>query len=79
MNVAEGASRMKRAGRWMILIALAACVFLLFLTALSFLLPQYLPRYGTSDMILLLLFIAFPGAFLWLAGWILEGFAKETH
>jgi hypothetical protein len=29
------------------------------------------------DLVLLLLMIATPGAGLWLAGWITEGFAKD--
>jgi hypothetical protein len=79
MNVIEGTKRMQRAGRWMVIIALGLCVLMLCWTAISFLLPSYVHGYGVSDLILLLFFVAVPGAVLWLAGWILEGFAKEAH
>lgn len=76
MNVHEGAARMQRAGKWMVLVpvsllALLICaaeVWSLFRTDLRSpfgLIPIFIP-----------LFI--PGILLWLAGWIVEGFGKDA-
>jgi hypothetical protein len=81
MNVAEGARRMQQAGRWMVLIPLGAS--LLFVG--SFLVLAYLPAgaevhgFGVLGIVPLLMSIEIPGAALWLAGWIVEGFAQKDQ
>jgi hypothetical protein len=71
MNVAEGAKRMRRAGQWMILIPLIALA-LLWGLAMS----GAPPMLELAQMNLPLSVLSL-GAALWLAGWIVEGFAKE--
>jgi hypothetical protein len=61
MNVPEGARRMRRGG-----------VFLL----LSSLLAAYAGAWVSPDHSMNALLIVIPGALLWLAGWILEGFSS---
>jgi quinol-cytochrome oxidoreductase complex cytochrome b subunit len=79
MNVAEGARRIKTAGRWIVLFSLCTFVFALFVLAVLAYLPigRLVHSIGMLDLVLLLLMIATPGAGLWLAGWITEGFAKD--
>jgi hypothetical protein len=82
MNVIEGAGRMQRAGRWMVLISMSVFVLFVCLSEVFVYLRigEYLNGFGMFHLLLSLLFlIAVPGAVLWLAGWILEGFAKDTH
>jgi hypothetical protein len=80
MNAIEGARRMRVAGRWAILIPFGGFALFLCLALVSSLL-----RIGVWDgrellhLIPLLLLAAGPGAVLWLAGWILEGFVRDTH
>jgi len=81
MNVSEGALRMRCAGRWMLLIPVS--VFVLFLCiseVFAYLrIGNYLNGFGMIHLLFSLLFlVAVPGAALWLAGWIVEGFAKDT-
>jgi len=63
MNVSEGTRRMRRAGQLIFLIAIVALALSIARHVLWLVFP--------------LLWIAFPGASLWLAGWIVQGFAKE--
>ncbi len=78
MNIAERARRIRYAGRWMVLLPLSA--FTLFLAVagiLTFFHFDILARGFAIGNVALLPVI--PGAFLWLAGWLLEGFSKSTH
>jgi hypothetical protein len=79
MNVAEGARRMQYAGRWMVFIALIGSVLFAGLTLVLAYLPggQYVHGFGVLEFIPLFFPIATMGAILWLAGWIVEGFAKK--
>jgi hypothetical protein len=77
MNIHEGARRMCRAGQWMILIPLT--VLLLLMLVLGILDLLHPGRGGSLGLIRVFLPLMIPGALLWLAGWIVEGFAKEEH
>jgi len=81
MNVAEGARRMQYAGRWMVFIPLTASILFLGLTAVLVYLPagEHLHGFALLEFIPLFLPIAAVGALLWLAGWIVEGFAKDSN
>ena len=77
MNAHEGAKRMKQAGALLALIPV--CFFVLIL---GFQIVSIARKgaaglggvgFGVADILVLLT----PGALLWLAGWIVEGFAKE--
>ena len=76
MNIQGGATRMRRAGQWMIVIPLTVLLLLaLVLEILHLLHPG-----GDSNLLALItVFLPFmiPGALLWLTGWIVAGFAKE--
>jgi len=80
MNAAEGARRMQTAGRWMVFTPVS--LGLLFI-CLSFVIA-YLPVGRNSlgfplfAFVPLLLLIGILGVFLWLAGWIVEGFAQKS-
>jgi hypothetical protein len=76
MNIPEGARRMQSAGRWIFLInsALALC-----LIGADFVLPPYMRDFRLLGIVPLLFLILALGAALWLAGWIMEGFAKEAN
>jgi len=78
MNLLEGAARMKRAGQWIVYIAVGLCVLMLGMSAISALLPNPMHGLGIFDLTFVLVFLAAPGGVLWLGGWILEGFAKKT-
>ena len=75
MNIHEGVRRMRRAGQWMIVISLAELTLLMFAGALG---AHVDPSLGGSFRLFFFISVI-PGAFLWLAGWIVEGFAKEGH
>ena len=79
MNVAEGARRMQFAGRWMVSIALIGSILFVGLTLVLAYLPSSQSFHGIAmlEFIPLFLPIAGTGAILWLAGWIVEGFAKK--
>jgi hypothetical protein len=88
MNVLEGARRMRYAGVWLALIAACwrALVFCIQTATASLLLAgtggisgglkigAIVGGLGIGDIILW----ATPGVLLWVAGWIVEGFAKDT-
>jgi len=78
MNLMEGAARMKRAGQWIVYISVGLCVLMLGMSAISAFLPNPMHGLGVFDLTFVLVFLAAPGAVLWLGGWILEGFAKKT-
>jgi len=81
MGVYEGARRMQQAGRWMIFIPLTVC--LLFAGASVALTFTGASNFFALGIVPLLLSLEVPGATLWLAGWIVEGFAqgsdKDNH
>jgi hypothetical protein len=80
MNVIEGARRMQTAGRWMAFTPV--CLGLLFI-CLSLVIAN-LPLGRNSlgfplfAFVPLLLPIGIIGVFLWIAGWIVEGFAQKS-
>ena len=79
MNVQEGARRMKRAGVWLMTIPLAI-VILTWVAALTVALVQHEPGFFADSVfvpIVVMIYLAMPGGALWLAGWIVEGFAKK--
>jgi hypothetical protein len=76
MNITEGARRMQSAGRWIFLINSA---FVLCLIGVDFLLPAYMRDFRFLGIVPLLFPILVFGAALWLAGWIMDGFAKDAH
>jgi len=81
MNVAEGSRRMRRAGRWMVLVSASVFVSFLFLAELfsNLNMGDFINWFGILQLLMpLLLIVAIPGGALWLAGWILDGFAKDT-
>jgi hypothetical protein len=74
MNVQEGARRMRQAGEWMVTIPLGIVLVLCTIAALVNLrvlviLWPFLLSVSAS--------LAIPGGLLWLAGWIVEGFAQQ--
>ena len=80
MDIREGAARMQRAGRWMILIP----GVLLIILVCAAICAADVESYFRQDLRYLFglvpiftpLFIL--GILLWLAGWIVEGFGKST-
>lgn len=79
MNITGGAERMRRVGRYILLSALGVFAALCCLVAVALLVPSLGIGFAIVDVLLLPLLIAIPGAGFWLAGWIVEGFAKEAH
>jgi hypothetical protein len=75
MNVYEGARRMRRAGRWIVFISLIATALLCLLSFFAYAMNL---KHGIITLAILLLPIEILGGILWLAGWIVEGFAKNT-
>jgi hypothetical protein len=69
MNVSEGTRRMRRAGQWILLLAMTA---LILWYAVAVILKSGLPGYGNLAQ------MALVGAALWLAAWIVEGFSQNT-
>jgi len=81
MNVVEGSRRMRRAGRWMVLIPISIFVPFLFLSEAfaTLRMGDFVNWFGILQLLApLLLIIAIPGGALWLAGWILDGFARDS-
>lgn len=77
MNITEGARKMQTAGRWIFLadIAFAVCM-----VAAQYFLTRYSEAALRPMTIVPLLFpVMLLGALLWLAGWIVEGFAKDAN
>jgi hypothetical protein len=78
MNALEGARRMKVAGRWMVWIALSLTVLMWgLLTLFSYLRAGFFGGFGFLEPVIIFVYLACPGGALWLAGWIVEGFAKN--
>jgi len=49
------------------------------LSLAAFIAYAFHQSYAMLGLAPLFLMIMIPGAILWLAGWILDGFAKDTH
>lgn len=87
MNVIEGAKRMQRAGRAIVIIALSVFVLCGIAAGASAFFPTYLHVSAVFTIVLPLLAtaiwlcaVAFAvGGILWAGGWILEGFFHHTH
>ena len=78
MNALEGARRMQVAGRWIVWIALGLTVlFSGLLMLFSYLHAGSFGGFGFLEPAFLFVYMACPGGVLWLAGWIVEGFAKK--
>lgn len=86
MNIAEGAARMQRAGRAMVILALCAFALCAIAAGIYAFLPSYLHVTEVFSIVLPLLLTVIwicamaiaLGTVLWVAGWILEGF-HHTH
>ena len=79
MSALEGSRRMKRIGQLLIFAALTL-LLLLWAIILGLNLWRSMPMSvapGLFDLLFVFLLIAAPGAALWVAGWIVEGFAKN--
>ena len=87
MNILEGASRMQRAGRALVIVALAAFALCAITAGIYTFLPSSLHVSQVLGVVLPVLVgvvwvcamgLAL-GAVLWVGGWILEGFFHHTH
>jgi len=76
MNVQEGARRMRRAGVWLALIPACWCALVLCIQ-IAFMFRAGIGAIAGGLGISEILIAATPGVLLWIAGWIVEGFAKE--
>lgn len=87
MNVMEGAKRMQRSGRAIVIIALSAFALCVVAAAVYAFLPSSLHVSEVFTIVLPILvsvvwFCAVGtavGGILWVGGWILEGFFHHTH
>lgn len=87
MNLTEGAIRMQRVGRAMVIIALGAFALCVCLAVIYAFLPSFVHAATffavLSPVVFTLIWISAmamaAGAVLWIAGWILEGFAKGAN
>jgi hypothetical protein len=87
MNVIEGAKRMQRAGRALLIIALSAFAFCAIAACVYAFLPAYLHISEVFRIVLPLLVTVIwfcavgiaVGGILWIGGWILEGFVHHNH
>jgi hypothetical protein len=79
MSVHEGARRMMRARQWMSIIPLTMIIlFWGIALVLSFTRSNSgIMGIGGIGIMVLSIYFAIPGAILWIAGWIVEGFAKD--
>jgi hypothetical protein len=77
MNIREGAKRMRRAGMWLTIVPLTLLALLILACeSMTLFLPGARSYLG---LLALVVPLALPGAAVWIAGWIAEGFAKEAH
>ena len=67
---------MRRAGKWMVFIPLIVLLLLYLLSFISYALNR---NHGIIALAIPLFPIEILGVILWLAGWIVEGFAKDAH
>jgi hypothetical protein len=75
MNVIEGAKRMQRAGRALVIVALSAFTFCAVAACVYAFLPSYL---HVSEVFRIVLPLPV-GGILWIGGWILEGFVHHSQ
>jgi hypothetical protein len=75
MNIHEGAGRMKRAGQLLVLVPSTIVILLALVATLAAGFRGYIGF--VTILAVLALYMAVPGGALWLAAWIVEGFAKE--
>lgn len=77
MNIEEGAKRMRQAGMGIAMIPTVSAMALIVRAAVY---TSY--RLGGDSLepsVLDLLTLAVPGFLLWLAGWIVDGFARDAR
>jgi hypothetical protein len=81
MNAQEGAERMKRAGQWLFVVPSTIAIVIWAAAATGALLHQRFGVLFPGAMIfgVLAIYLAIAGGVLWLAGWIVEGFAKDVR
>ena len=86
MNIVEGARRMHRAGRAMVILSLSVFTLCAIAAGIYAFMPSYLHVSEVFNIVLPILLTAIwmcagagaLGTVLWLTGWILEGF-HHTH
>lgn len=76
MNVQEGARRMREAGLWLIALPLGLLLILLIVWGAEYMSVRNDLRSPLGMTAFCIPFLI-PGAALWLAGWIVDGFAKD--
>ncbi len=87
MNIMEGAKRMQRAGRAIVILGLSVFVLCALASAVIAFLPMYLhvSAFFTIFLPILISVVWFcavaiaVGGILWVGGWILEGFFHHAH
>jgi hypothetical protein len=81
MNVEEGARRMKHAGQWLFVVPSTIVILFWVIGATAGQLYQGFGILIGPGMIfaVLALYLAIAGGVLWLAGWIVEGFAEKEN
>ena len=82
MNIHEGTRRMKRAGIWLAVIGVcwrapAVCTQMIVLFPFGGTPNARGVAFAKGLLIEEIILAAVPGALLWIAAWIVEGFAKE--
>jgi hypothetical protein len=80
MNIEEGARRMKRAGQWMVVVPFFVMLLVMGVVGIFIMgHPNSVYLVGRFGLIygVALIYLEIPGWVLWLAGWIMEGFAKN--
>jgi low temperature requirement protein LtrA len=86
MNIAEGSRRMRSAGRTFLLASLGTLTLSLLCLLIPVFVPQYIQAAGNVNFLTLFCGLSFYlcaialvlGVVLWLAGWIVEGFAQPA-
>ena len=84
MNVQEGARRMKLAGVWLAVIGVCWRAPVVCTQTITLFPPGGTPNaigvaFARGLLIEEIILAAGPGALLWIAAWIVEGFAKEPE
>lgn len=78
MNAQEGARRMRYAGMWLALIPACWCALVLFIQ-IAFMFRAGIGAIAGGLGISEIVIAATPGVLLWIAAWIVEGFAKDPE
>ncbi len=82
MNLIEGSKRMQRAGRTLFPISLSILVVFVALSAFAYQSNYFVIRGILNLLSPLFIWLCgitlISGAMLWIAGWILEGFAEQA-